>query len=134
MIRFHLKCAENHEFESWFQSGEAFDKLVTAKMVTCATCGSTDVEKMIMAPAVSKSSAISVPKQTEATLAAMREKVEKESDYVGTSFAKEARDMHDGVVPERPIYGEANLNDAKKLVDDGIPVVPLPFVPKKKAN
>ena len=42
--------------------------------------------------------------------------------------------MHDGVVPERPIYGEANLNDAKKLVDDGIPVVPLPFVPKKKAN
>lgn len=134
MIRFHLKCAENHEFESWFQSGEAFDKLVTAKMVTCATCGSTDVEKTIMAPAVSKSSAISVPKQTEAALAAMREKVEKESDYVGTSFAKEARDMHDGVVPERPIYGEANLNDAKKLVDDGIPVVPLPFVPKKKAN
>ena len=66
--------------------------------------------------------------------AEMREKVEKESDYVGTSFAKEARDMHDGVVPERPIYGEANLNDAKKLVDDGIPVVPLPFVPKKKAN
>ena len=73
MIRFHLKCAENHEFESWFQSGEAFDKLVTAKMVTCATCGSTDVEKKIMAPAVSKSSAISVPKQTEAALAAMRE-------------------------------------------------------------
>lgn len=89
---------------------------------------------MIMAPAVATSSAVTVPKQAEAALAAMREKVERESDYVGTGFAKEARDMHDGVIPERPIYGEANLHEAKKLVDDGVPVMPLPFVPKKKAN
>ena len=134
MIRFHLKCAQDHEFESWFQSGDAFDKLVAAGMINCTTCGSTEVRKMIMAPAVSTSSQITAPKPTEAALAAMRDKVEAESDYVGKGFVKEARDMHDGTVPERAIYGEANLAEAKKLVDDGIPVIPLPFVPRKKTN
>lgn len=134
MIRFQLKCDQDHQFESWFQSGAAFDKLVAAGMVNCTACGSTKVTKTIMAPAVSTSSDITAPKQSEADLAAIREKVESNSDYVGKSFAKEARDMHDGTVPERPIYGEANLQDAKKLVDDGIPVVPLPFIPRKKSN
>lgn len=134
MIRFHLKCDQDHEFESWFQSGDAFDKLVTAKMVNCTACGSAKVRKMIMAPAVSTSSRITAPKPSETDLAALRDKVEANSDYVGKSFAKEARDMHDGLAPERPIYGEANLKEAKKLVEDGIPVVPLPFMPRKKTN
>lgn len=134
MIRFHLRCDQDHEFESWFQSGAAFDKLVAGGMVNCTSCGSSKISKSIMAPAVSTSSEIVAPKPTENAIAALREKVETNSDYVGTSFAKEARDMHDGVVPERPIYGEANLNEARKLVNDGIPVVPLPFVPRKKTN
>ncbi len=134
MIRFHLKCDQNHAFDSWFQSGDAFDKLVAAGMVTCTSCGSRKVTKSIMAPAVSTSSEITAPKPTENAIAALRDKIEATSDYVGTGFVKEARDMHDGVVPERPIYGEANLKDAKKLVDDGIPIVPLPFMPRKKTN
>jgi len=134
MIRFQLKCDQDHQFESWFQSGAAFDKLVAAGMVNCVSCGSAKVTKTIMAPAVSTSSEISAPKQTESALAAMRDKVEATSDYVGKSFVKEARDMHDGIAPERPIYGEANLQEAKKLVDDGIPIVPLPFMPRKKTN
>ncbi len=134
MIRFHLKCDQNHAFESWFQSGAAFDKLMAAGMINCTSCGSTAVTKSVMAPSVSTSSDITVPKRTETALAELRKQVEANSDYVGTSFAKEARDMHDGIVPERPIYGEAKLDDAKKLVDDGIPVMPLPFVPRKKTN
>ncbi|MEJ8563125.1 DUF1178 family protein [Yoonia sp. GPGPB17] len=134
MIRFHLKCDQNHEFESWFQSGDAFDKLVAAGMVSCTLCGSTQISKSIMAPAVSTSSEITAPKPAEKAIAELRDKVEANSDYVGNGFAKEARDMHEGTVPERPIYGEANLKEAKKLVDDGIPVVPLPFMPRKKAN
>lgn len=134
MIRFHLKCDQDHEFESWFQSGAAFDKLVAAGLVNCSMCGSAKVAKTIMAPAVSTSSHITAPKPSENEIAALRAKVEASSDYVGKSFVKEARDMHDGLVPERPIYGEANLNDAKKLVEDGIPVVPLPFMPRKKTN
>jgi hypothetical protein len=134
MIRFNLKCNNDHEFESWFQSGAAFEKLVTAGMVSCTTCGSADVTKTIMAPSVSTSSGITAPKPNEAAIAAIREQVESNSDYVGDTFAKQARDMHDGVAPERSIYGQANLAEAKKLVDDGIPVVPLPFMPRKKTN
>lgn len=134
MIRFHLKCDQNHVFESWFQSGDAFDKLVAAGMVNCTACGSAKVSKSIMAPAVSTSSGIAAPKPSESAIAALREKVESHSDYVGKGFAKEARDMHDGIVPERPIYGEANLKDARKLLNDGIPVIPLPFMPRKKTN
>ena len=134
MIRFHLKCDQNHAFESWFQSGEAFDKLSRAGMINCETCGSTSVTKSIMAPAVSTSSEIAAPKAAENPIEKLRDKVESSSDYVGDKFVKEARDMHDGVTPERPIYGEAKLEDAKKLVEDGIPVVPLPFIPRKKTN
>lgn len=64
----------------------------------------------------------------------MRTDVENNSDYVGPSFADEARKMHDGDAPERAIWGEANFRDAKKLIEDGIPVAPLPFMPKRKTN
>lgn len=134
MIRYHLKCDQDHEFESWFQSGAAFDKLVAAGLVSCSACGSAAVAKSIMAPAVSTSQDIAVPKPTPNPIDVLRAKVEAESDYVGSAFAKEARDMHDGASPERPIYGEANIKDAKKLVEDGIPVMPLPFFPRKKAH
>ena len=64
----------------------------------------------------------------------LRKYVEKNSDYVGKEFVKEARDMHEGKAPERSIHGEANPAEAKKLIEDGIPVTPLPFSPKRKAN
>ena len=134
MIRFHLKCENDHSFESWFQSGDAFDKLVASGMVNCTSCGSTKIAKSVMAPAVSTSSQGMPPKPDEAAIAALRDQVENNADYVGKTFAKEARDMHDGTTPERPIYGEANLAEAKKLVEDGVPVVPLPFMPRKKTN
>lgn len=133
MIRFHLKCDQDHSFESWFQSGNAFDKLKAAGMISCAQCGTTKVAKSVMAPAVSKSQ-ITAPRPDPNAIAALRERVESTSDYVGKKFAKEARDMHDGLTPERAIYGEANFAEARKLVEDGIPVVPLPFMPRKKTN
>ena len=134
MIRYALKCDQDHVFESWFQSGETFDKLVASRMVACTICGSTEVGKSIMAPAVSTATAPAKQRPTEAMLKAMREKVESSADYVGQNFAKEARDMHDGTSPERAIYGEANLVEAKALIEDGIPVMPLPFMPSKKTN
>ena len=71
---------------------------------------------------------------TETKIAAIREEVEKNSDYVGPSFANEARAMHDGDIPERAIHGTANGAEALKLVQDGVPIMPLPFVPTKKVN
>ena len=64
----------------------------------------------------------------------LKKKIQEHSEYVGAEFATEARAIHDGEARERSIYGEANSEDAKKLVEDGVPVSPLPFLPTRKAN
>ncbi len=139
MIRFALKCAQDHRFESWFASGEAFETLKAQGHVACAICGSDRVEKDIMAPRVSATrdgdSLLSAPASpAEQAMAEMRKHVEDNADYVGKSFAKEAREIHDGSAPDRAIYGEANAQEARALVEDGVPVVPLPFKPNRKTN
>jgi hypothetical protein len=146
MIRYTLKCAQGHRFESWFQSADAFDTLKGKGLVACATCGATDVEKTLMAPPVPKKGRAAdqapAPKPSlsepahpaEAMLRQMRDHVEKTSTYVGGSFAKEARAMHLGDVPERAIHGEANVEEAKSLIEDGVPILPLPGPPPEKAN
>ena len=70
----------------------------------------------------------------EQAMAALKKQIEDNSEYVGMNFAREARDMHDGLTPERAIHGEANAEEARKLLEDGVPVAPLPFVPKRKTN
>lgn len=142
MIQFSLKCADGHLFDSWFQSSSAYDKLHAAGMVACAVCGSTRVEKAVMAPRVRPSDREApAPAATplaqpaspqEEALAKLKAHVETNSDYVGDKFADEARAIHDGTRPERAIYGEAKPKEARALVEDGIPVVPLPFRSNRK--
>ena len=150
MIQFTLKCDKDHRFDSWFQSSEAFDKLKKAGMVTCAICGSPHVEKAIMAPRVTASrdkaketpappaaakGPLSAPASAaEQAMVDLKKKIEESSEYVGTDFAREARDIHDGIAPERLIHGEARPEEAKKLIEDGVPVAPLPFTPGRKSN
>ncbi|WP_373353672.1 DUF1178 family protein [Pseudoroseicyclus sp. CXY001] len=140
MIRYALSCAEGHEFESWFASADAYDTLAATGHLSCAVCGSPKVSKRLMAPAVAAEepadkSRLGTPRtEVEQALAEYRRKVEAESDYVGLSFAEEARAMHDGDRPKRSIYGEARLEEAKRLIEDGIPVAPLPFRPRAKSN
>lgn len=139
MIKFTLKCENGHQFDSWFQSASAFDRLRGAGMVTCDTCGTSQVEKAVMAPAVragrDQRQALSTPaSDAEKALAAMRKDIEDNSEYVGRGFATQARDMHEGLVPARPIHGEAKPDEARKLVEDGVPVAPLPFIPNRKSN
>lgn len=141
MIRFSLKCAKDHSFESWFPSGSAFDTLKAAGHVACPVCGSGEVEKALMAPSVAalrgeaERPSLGAPAtELEAALAALRRQVEENSDYVGIDFVTEARRMHAGEVPERAIHGEARADEARKLLEDGVPVTPLPFLPARKAN
>lgn len=139
MIQYALKCADGHTFDSWFQSAEAFEKLQSGGMVSCAVCGGSKVEKAVMTPRVAasrdKKGPLSTPASAaEQAMAELRRKVEDNSDYVGENFATEARAIHDGSAPERAIYGEAKLEDAKKLVEDGVPVAPLPFLSNRKTN
>ncbi|MFK7876216.1 MAG: DUF1178 family protein [Paracoccaceae bacterium] len=144
MIKYTLKCDQGHSFESWFQSAAAFDTLKSAGHLACSTCGSSQVEKAIMAPRVRAArDEVSVPKAThvagqdadvQKSLEEMKRTVEENSDYVGDKFASEARSMHLGDTPERAIYGQANAAEAKSLIEDGIPVLPLPFTPTRKTN
>jgi hypothetical protein len=142
MIRYSLTCAEGHAFESWFASASAYDDLAARGLLSCAACGSAQVEKALMAPAVAAAPSappsageLSAPRDPrEALLAEIRRRVEEGSDYVGLSFAAEARAIHEGRAPERAIWGEARPEEARALVEDGIPVAPLPFLPKRQAN
>ena len=87
------------------------------------------------APALTAPPKLSEPAtEQERALAALRKEVEANSEYVGESFADEARAMHLGDAPERAIHGEAKLDEAKQLIDDGVPVVPLPFRPGRKSS
>lgn len=134
MIKFSLRCDQGHHFESWFQSGQAFDTLQARGMVTCPDCASTSVQKALMTPALAAERPAAAPDDKAARLQALRAEVEANADYVGPRFADEARAMYLGDLPERPIYGEAALPEARALLEEGIPVLPLPFTPKAKTN
>ena len=139
MIRYTLSCSNDHRFESWFAGAEAYDTLHAAGQVACPVCGATQVEKSLMAPRVTTGKAaqarLSEPgSDMEKAMQKMRRQVEENSEYVGLSFAREARAIHEGDAPERSIYGEARADEARKLLEDGVPVAPLPFMPKAKTN
>lgn len=135
MIRYNLRCKDGHEFDSWFRSSEGFETMQAAGQVSCAICGSTSVEKALMAPAVPSERPLAQPQTpTEAALEALRQHLEQNSNYVGLSFADEARAMHEGRAPSRAIHGEARIEDARQLIEDGVPIAPLPILPKQKAH
>lgn len=140
MIRYTLRCDKDHEFDSWFGSAGAFDSLAAAGRLSCPSCGSAEVRKALMAPSVrpgknAPDTALSKPaSEIEAALAALRKQVEENSEYVGLNFVAEARAIHEGEAPRRAIYGEAKVEEAKRLVEDGVPVAPLPFMPPRKVN
>ena len=155
MIRYALVCAKGHGFESWFQNSAAYDKQAKRGLVECPVCGDTKVEKAIMAPRISgtkKRGKVPVPvpmgdapaagevktpvamvspqeHEFRSKLKELREHMTKNSDNVGTKFSDEARKMHYGEIEHRSIYGEATLQDAKELHDEGIEVHPLPVLP-----
>jgi hypothetical protein len=134
MIRYALQCEFGHEFEAWFSSSTTYDEQVVAGQVSCPHCGSLSVSKAIMAPNVSTSrkqaEAVATEQKAQRVMAEMahrlRAHVEANFDYVGPTFASEARDIHDGLSPQRPIYGEATGEEVKSLIEDGISVAPIP--------
>ena len=153
MIRYSLKCRpQGHEFESWFASAAAYDSLARAKSLSCPHCGSSDVEKSLMTPGVALSreaalapsataegakgaGPLSTPvDSTQEAMAAMQRALVADSDYVGERFVHEARAMHLGDAPQRAIHGEARLDEAKALIEEGVAVIPLPFQTDRKLN
>jgi hypothetical protein len=148
MIRYSLKCGKGHGFESWFQNADAFAALTASGQLACPVCGDAAIEKELMAPAVRPGRKIQATKpaeperpdlttpasELEKQIAAFRRQVEENSEYVGMNFAAEARRIHSGDAPERSIHGEAKPDEARQMIEDGLPVAPLPFLPARKVN
>src|SRR3954452_23498865 len=153
MIKYALICQQRHEFESWFASSGAYDKQEKRGLVSCPACGSSKVEKAIMAPRLSgtrkrQRAAAETPSAAETSapvamlspqeqelrtkLKELRDHITKNADYVGKKFPEEARKMHYGEVEHRSIYGEASIEAAKELSEEGIELHPLPMLPDDK--
>ncbi|WP_341915176.1 DUF1178 family protein [Ferrovibrio terrae] len=139
MIKYELKCRKDHVFEAWFYDSAAYDKQAAGGKVVCPVCNSRKVTKAPMAPRIGKSKsevAVAEAKQQALALKALaeiRDHVEKNADYVGDQFAEEARKIHYGEVDKRSIYGEATKEEAKELVEEGVDVAMIPWLPRGDA-
>ena len=144
MIRYDLECAQGHAFDGWFSDSASFDAQAEAGVVECPVCGTSDVHKALMAPGIptksnAKSDAKPVMQNAPNTPAAeltdmirkLRAHVEENSEYVGPRFAEEARKIHYEESEARGIYGEASLQEARELDEEGIEVQPLPLLPEE---
>lgn len=138
MIRFALSCDQGHEFDAWFASGDVYEGQERAREIVCPCCGSVTVRKAPMAPAVKRSQPETIPvplgsterKKTYAFLKGLRAHLEANAEHVGPDFPEQARKMHYGEAEARSIYGEASVEEAKALHEEGIPAMPLPPLPK----
>jgi hypothetical protein len=133
MIKYALGCADGHAFESWFPDSDAYEKQRKRGFIVCPECGSTRVDKAIMAPAVVGGEAAQVKaddrrRKAREFLVRMRREIEANTDDVGGKFPEVARAMHLGDEPERAIRGRASVEEAKSLLDDGIGVMPMPML------
>jgi hypothetical protein len=144
MIRYDLICDKAHAFDGWFRDSEAYDAQSAAGELQCPVCGSTVIDKQLMTPGIAakanRRSEGRVPvfsAQREGKVAELieavrklRRQVEENADYVGDRFAEEARKIHYNEVEPRGIYGEASLEEAKSLLEEGVEVHPLPPLPE----
>ncbi|ANA13648.1 DUF1178 family protein [Acetobacter oryzifermentans] len=157
MICYQLCCANGHTFEGWYRDSTAFARLKQENLLSCAICGTAKVEQALMAPAIvkgrshlkqkepSKPEAMSqqpeappAPQQLEpvvsdnliSALRQIRAAVEENCENVGSNFADEALRIHYGEAPERSIYGDMTASEREMLEDEGVDVLPLPWVRK----
>lgn len=146
MIRYNLVCEAAHGFECWFPSSDSYETQVSRGLVTCPQCGSGSVSKAMMAPMVARKdrAAPSVPaplaeapvqmisepeRKLREMIKALHDHVAANSEHVGERFAEEARKIHYGEAEGRSIHGQASLEEARALIEEGIDVAPLPTLP-----
>ena len=136
MIVFDLRCAEGcATFEGWFDSGSDYEQQSKRGLVQCPYCGTGEVQKAPMAPRVSRFGQV-VPREAIAALAAIQAKMLSNSEWVGTDLPETARAMHLGEIEPRAVHGQASPDEARSLIEEGVPVLPLPLpvVPPGQVN
>jgi len=138
MIKYNLKCHNDHEFESWFSNSVEFDKLNKKKLLECIFCSSKKITKSIMAPMISSSNIIE--KQIESInqnykseknqLMQLRNYIEKNFEYVAKDFSKKVREIYYDKENKKAIYGSATPEERKELADEGIDLLSIPWINK----
>jgi hypothetical protein len=138
LIRYSLSCEKAHEFEGWFAGSADFDQQVERGLVSCPVCNSLQVTKALMAPSVSTARkqdemrTLAMDTAQKAVLAKVKEtlaEIRANTEDVGERFPEEARKIHYGEADQRGIIGQATLQEAKALVEEGIDIAPLPVIP-----
>lgn len=138
MIRYSLSCEKIHEFEGWFSESAEFDRQKASGFLTCPVCGSGDVSKVLMAPAVSTArqkdatQALAVSAAQKQAMTKLKEAIQEiraSSEDVGEKFPEEARKIHYGEAEARGIIGQASPIEVKSLIEEGIEIAPLPVLP-----
>ncbi len=139
MIKYNLKCSNNHEFESWFSDSSEFEKLNKKNLLECIYCPSKRIKKSIMAPMVSvisdknkeiKKLSRYLVKEREQLLK-MRKYIEKNFEYVGADFSKKVREIYYDKKSKQTIYGTTTLKERKDLEEEGIDLISIPWVDKE---
>lgn len=141
MIKYALVCELEHDFEGWFGSSSDYDDQQSRGLLACPVCDSKAVRKQIMAPAVAGTKkGLTTDERAKMrqvmtqAVRQVREHVEDNFDYMGDRFADEARAIHEGRSEERGIYGEASPKEVRELIEDGVPVAPLPGKPPEEGE
>ena len=138
MIKYNLKCHNDHEFESWFSNSEEFEKLKRNNLLDCIYCSSKKIKKSIMAPMISSSKKKEESfeildknfKEEKNNLLKLRNFIEKNFDYVGKDFTKKVREVYYDKKNKKAIYGTATLEEREELADEGIDLLSIPWVSK----
>ena len=138
MIKYNLKCKNNHEFESWFSDSIEFEKLSIKKMIECTFCGTRLIKKSIMSPSVltneekiSKKKSLKKIQKMREDLLKMRNFVEKNFENVGKDFPREVRNIYYDKRKNKNIYGHATDEETEALKDEGIELTTIPWVDKR---
>ena len=139
MIKYNLKCNNDHEFESWFSDSKEFERLKTRKLLECIYCNSKRIKKSIMAPmiSVSKNNNLNKFQINEKILQKQRNKliklrnfIEKNFEYVGEDFSKKVREIYYDKKNKKTIYGITSTEERKELKEEGINLLSIPWVDK----
>ena len=139
MIKYNLKCHNDHEFESWFSNSKEFDKLNKKNLLDCIYCSSKKISKSIMSPMISNSKNKSdqqmnitdnAVKNEKQNLLELRKFIEKNFDYVGKDFSKKVREVYYDKKNNKAIYGTATFKEREELAEEGIDLLSIPWVNK----
>ena len=137
MIKYNLKCQNEHEFESWFSNSEEFEKLDNKGLLECIYCNSKKIKKSIMSPMISSSrnkkdsSEINEAFKNEKNkLLFLRKYIENNFDYVGEDLTKKVREFYYDKKSKKGIYGTASPEEREELAEEGIDLISIPWVNK----